>query len=106
MADVWPSVTFQLALPLGEFRQGTFPMIRQEQYEIWVQSSLNKWNMLGCFPDLDLASTIAKSRSARTRLVCVTFEYGKMISQESIAELGTPRNPNDRDIGSSGHRVI
>ena len=82
------------------------PMIRQEQYEIWVQSSLNKWNMLGCFPDLDLASTIAKSRSTRTRLVCVTFEYGKMISQESIAELGTPRNPNDRDIGSLGHRVI
>jgi len=63
-------------------------MIRQEQYEIWVQSGSSKWDILGSFQDLDLASTVAKNHSGRTRLICVTFEYGKLISQESIAELG------------------
>lgn len=63
-------------------------MIRQEQYEIWVQSGISKWDILGSFKDLDLASTVAKNHSCRTRLICVTFEYGKMISQESVAELG------------------
>jgi hypothetical protein len=35
-----------------------------------------------------LASTVAKNHRGRTRLICVTFEYGKLISQESIAEQG------------------
>lgn len=64
-------------------------MIRQEQYEIWVQRARNKWDMLGCFKDMDLASTVAKNHSTRTRLICVTFEYGKMISQDLVQELGT-----------------
>jgi hypothetical protein len=63
-------------------------MIRQEQYEIWVQRNSNKWDILGSFQDLDLASTVARNYSGRTRLICVTFEYGKLISQESVAELG------------------
>jgi hypothetical protein len=63
-------------------------MIRQEQYEIWVQSSSSKWDILGSFQDMDLASTVAKNHSGRTRLICVTFEHGKLISQESVAELG------------------
>jgi len=63
-------------------------MIRQEQYEIWVQSGISKWHILGSFRDLDVASALAKNRSGRTRLICVTFEHGKMISQESVAELG------------------
>jgi hypothetical protein len=63
-------------------------MIRQEQYEIWVQSGNRKWDILGSFRDLDMASTVAKNHSGRTRLIRVTFEFGKMISQESVAELG------------------
>ena len=63
-------------------------MIRQEQYEIWVQSGSSKWDILGSFQDMELASTMAKNHRGRTRLICVTFEYGKLISQESVAELG------------------
>lgn len=62
-------------------------MIRQEQYEIWVQSGSSKWDILGSFQDMDLASTVAKNHRGRTRLICVTFEYGKLISQESVAEM-------------------
>lgn len=63
-------------------------MIRQEQYEIWIQSSVNHWDMLGCFQDITLASTLAVNHTNRSRLICVTFEYGKMISQEVVAEMG------------------
>lgn len=63
-------------------------MIRQEQYEIWIQSNSRRWDMLGCFPDRELASMLAKNHPVRARLICVTFEHGKMISQESVAELG------------------
>jgi hypothetical protein len=68
-------------------------MIRQEQYEIWVQSSLSRWDMLGCFRDMDLATTVATNHSARTRLICVTFEYGKMISQNLVQEMGPVVRP-------------
>ena len=63
-------------------------MIRQEQYEIWVQSGNNKWDMLGCFEDLTLAAIMARNHPARTRLICITFEHGKMISQDLVTEMG------------------
>jgi hypothetical protein len=63
-------------------------MIRQEQFEIWVQNGSARWDMLGCFQDADLASSLAKNHSTRSRLICVTFEHGKMISQEVIADMG------------------
>ena len=69
--------------------------IRQEQYEVWVQKSEKKWEMLCAFQDLSVASAIAKNRPgrSRTRLICITYEYGKMISQDLIEELGiTPGN--------------
>ena len=62
--------------------------IRQEQYEVWVQKSEKKWEMLYSFKDLGVASAIAKNRPSRTRLICITYEYGKMISQDLIEELG------------------
>lgn len=44
--------------------------------------------MLGCFQDREMASMLAKNHPVRARLICVTFEHGKMISQESVAEMG------------------
>ena len=66
-------------------------MIREQQYEIWVQSGLLRWDMLGCFRDMNLATTVAANHSARMRLICVTFEYGKMIAQDLVQELGPVR---------------
>jgi len=68
-------------------------MIRQQQYEIWVQSNRSRWDMLGCFRDMDLASTVATNHSARTRLIRVTFEYGRMISQDLVREQGPDVRP-------------
>ena len=69
------------------------PMIRQEQYEIWVQSDFLRWDMLGSFRDMDVASSVAANRSARTRVICLTFEHGKMISQNMVRELGSHVRP-------------
>ncbi|HLJ90602.1 MAG TPA: hypothetical protein VKZ53_27585 [Candidatus Angelobacter sp.] len=71
-------------------------MIRTEQYEVWTQKG-ERWEMLGSFQELDMATALTKNRSGRQRIICVTYEYGKMISQESIAELGTPRAEAQKD---------
>ena len=63
-------------------------MDRQEQFEIWVQSGLRKWEMLASFADLAIASAIAQNRKGRTRLICVICEKGKMVSQNLIEEVG------------------
>ena len=67
------------------------PMDRQEQFEIWVQSGLSKWEMLASFADLAIATAIANNRKhhkGRTRLICVTCEKGRMVSQEMVEEVG------------------
>jgi hypothetical protein len=63
-------------------------MDRYEQFEIWAQSGLSKWEMLASFADLSLASAIAQNREGRTRLICVTCEQGRMISQNLVEEMG------------------
>ena len=69
-------------------------VIREEQYEIWVKNG-SKWEMLGSFRDLDIASALAKNASRRLRLIKVTYEHGRMIAQESIAELGITRTESE-----------
>lgn len=64
-------------------------MDRQQQYEIWVQSDLRKWEMLASFPELGIAAAVAQNRKSRTRLICVTMEKGKMISQNLVEEVGS-----------------
>jgi len=71
-------------------------MIRQEQYEIWVQKE-SKWEMLACFKDFGTAEAMTRHRSNRMRMIQITYENGKMISQESIAEIGTPRGAPQYD---------
>lgn len=63
-------------------------MDRQEQFEIWVQSGLRKWEMLASFADLAIASSIAQNRKERTRVICVTCEKGRMVSQNLLEEIG------------------
>jgi hypothetical protein len=63
-------------------------MDRQEQFEIWVQQGLRKWEMLASFADPAIASALAQNRKGRTRLICVTCEQGRMVSQEMVEEVG------------------
>lgn len=66
-------------------------MAKWKQYELWVQSAQNKWEIVGLFPSTELATVVANARTARTRLIEVVYEGSKMMGQEIIAELGTTR---------------
>ena len=66
-------------------------MARWEQFEIWVQNG-TQWEMLASFPDFDVASAVARTRSSRMRLVHSIFEDGSRVEEQTLAELGTIRN--------------
>jgi hypothetical protein len=66
-------------------------MAKWKQYEIWVQTSENKWEIVGIFPTTELATVVANSRAARARLIEVLYDGSKMLGQEIIAELGNTR---------------
>jgi hypothetical protein len=66
-------------------------MAKWKQYELWVQTAENKWEMIGIFPDTDLPTTLAEKGSRRSRLIEVIYDDSKLLGQEVIAELGTGR---------------
>jgi hypothetical protein len=66
-------------------------MAKWKQYELWVQTSENKWEIVGIFPSTELATAVANARSARARLIEVLYDGSKMLGQEIIAELGNTR---------------
>jgi hypothetical protein len=66
-------------------------MAKWKQYELWVQSAPNKWEIVGLFPSPELATAVANARGSRTRLIEVLYEDAKMMGQEIIAELGNTR---------------
>jgi hypothetical protein len=63
-------------------------MARWEQYEIWTEKDTKKWEILGVFPVVELASAMASGRSGRVRIIQTTYDDSKLISQEIIADLG------------------
>jgi len=65
-------------------------MARWEQYEIWVQNG-PKWEMLASFQDFEVASSVARNRSSRMKLMLVTYEDGSVVNKDVIAELGNTR---------------
>jgi hypothetical protein len=66
-------------------------MAKWKQYELWVQTGENKWEIVGLFPSTELATAVANTRSARARLIEVLYDGSKMLGQEIIAELGNTR---------------
>jgi len=66
-------------------------MAKWKQYELWVQTGENKWEIVGLFPSTELATAVANARSARARLIEVLYDGNKMLGQEIIAELGNTR---------------
>jgi hypothetical protein len=66
-------------------------MARWKQYELWVQSGENKWEMVGVFPDVELPAILARERNTRARLIEVLYDDSKLLAQEVIAEIGTTR---------------
>jgi hypothetical protein len=66
-------------------------MAKWKQYELWVQTTANKWEIVGLFPSTELATAVANARSSRSRLIEVLYDGSKMLGQEIIAEIGNTR---------------
>ena len=66
-------------------------MAKWKQYELWVQTAENKWEIVGLFPSTELAIVMANARASRARLIEVLYDGSKMLGQEIIAEIGNTR---------------
>lgn len=66
-------------------------MTQLEQYEVWVQSEKERWELAAVFADLDVANAVAQSRPRRVRLVHSVYENGQRISEQVLAEIGATR---------------
>jgi hypothetical protein len=67
-------------------------MAKWSQFELWVQTGERKWEMIGVFPDAELPTTLAKSRSRHARVIEVKYDGNKILGQEVIVEIGTGGN--------------
>jgi hypothetical protein len=63
-------------------------MAKWKQYELWVQTGENKWEMIGVFPSTDMATAVGKARSRRARIIEVIYDGNKLLEQEIVVELG------------------
>ena len=66
-------------------------MAKWKQYELWIQTGENKWEIVGDFPTPELPTAMANARAARARLIEVLYDGSKLLGQEVIAELGSGR---------------
>ena len=66
-------------------------MAKWKQYKLWVQTAESKWEMIGVFPNTDLATAVANTRARRARVIEVLYDGSKLLGQEIIAEIGTGR---------------
>jgi hypothetical protein len=66
-------------------------MAKWKQYELWIQTGENKWEMVGIFPTPELPTAMANARTTRCRLIEVLYDGSKILGQEVIAELGANR---------------
>jgi hypothetical protein len=65
-------------------------MSRFEQFEIWEFNG-GRWEFIASFRNFEVASVLARRRSYRVRLLHVTYEDGKAVAQEVLAEIGETR---------------
>jgi hypothetical protein len=61
-----------------------------EQYEVWRLNE-NRWELVGYFPDFDMANAVVRNRTNRVRLIHAIYEDSTVIEKEVLMELGAPR---------------
>ena len=66
-------------------------MAKWKQYELWIKTGENKWEIVGIFPTPELPTAMANARNARARLIEVLYDGSKLLGQEVIAELCSGR---------------
>jgi hypothetical protein len=57
-----------------------------------LQLHEHKWELVAAFPDLDLATEIARNRRSNVRMVRAVYEDGKRTSEEILLDLGSTRD--------------
>jgi hypothetical protein len=65
-------------------------MSRTEQFEV-LQLVGGNWELVAAFPQLDLATEVAKNRKANVRIIRATYEDGKKVGEDLILDLGSTR---------------
>ena len=65
-------------------------MPRFEQYEVWQQVN-GKWEFVASFVEYDVAYDVFRNRTSVVRLVHVSYDQGKAVGHEVIAEIGATR---------------
>ncbi len=66
-------------------------MSRFEQFEVWVFQN-NRWELIAAFFDFDTASAVAANRNSRVRLIHAIYENGRVVSSDTLAEIGNIRS--------------
>jgi hypothetical protein len=65
-------------------------MARYEQFEVWVHKD-GRWEMVAAFLEFEVANALARARTSRVRLIQATYENGKQVSSDVLAEIGDTR---------------
>ncbi len=66
-------------------------MSRFEQFEVWIFQN-NRWELIAAFFDFDTASAVAANRNSRVRLIHAIYENGRVVSSDTLAEIGNIRS--------------
>ena len=61
-----------------------------EQFEVWRLHE-NRWELVGYFPDFDMANAVVRNRTARVRLIHALYEDSTVVEKKVLMELGAPR---------------
>jgi hypothetical protein len=61
-----------------------------EQFEVWKLNG-DKWELASWFHELDVAGAVARSRRGGVRLIRATYEDGRVLKTETLADIGAIR---------------
>jgi hypothetical protein len=77
-----------LKLETGNSKLELMPPV--EQFEV-LQFVAGHWELVAAFPQLELATEVAKNRSANVRIVRASYENGRKVGEDIILDLGSMR---------------
>ena len=60
---------------------------RFSQYEVWAPA-VDRWEMVASFREFNVAYAVASTHGGHVRLLQVTYEGGKPLQEDLLAELG------------------
>jgi hypothetical protein len=64
--------------------------MRWDHFEVWADKA-GKWELVGAFLELDVASAVARNYRYRIKIIHAFFEDGKRVEEQTLAQLGSTR---------------